>query len=66
MVMVPFTKKRNLRGLKGPALSGHKQLTTDVKCLKLISDERLTWKEQLENMMNKAPQRLVDLSGPIE
>jgi hypothetical protein len=63
MVIVPFTKKRDLRGLKGPALSGHKQLTTEVKYLELISDKRLTWKEQLENMMNKAYRALWTFQG---
>jgi hypothetical protein len=39
MVIVPFTKKRDLRGLKKPALSGHKQLTIEVKYLEPISDK---------------------------
>jgi len=34
MVSVPFTKKRDLRGLEEPTLSGHTlQLTTEVKYL---------------------------------
>jgi hypothetical protein len=63
MVIVPFIKKRDLRGLKKPALSGHKQLTTKVTYLGLISDKRLTWKAQLENMMNKAYRALWTFKG---
>jgi hypothetical protein len=54
MVIVPFTKKRDLRW-KEPTLSGHTlQLTTEVRYLELILDRRLTWKAQLKNVMNKA------------
>jgi hypothetical protein len=55
MVIVPFTRKRDLRGLKESTCSGHKlQLTTEVKYLGLTLDKRLTWKAQLENMMKNA------------
>jgi hypothetical protein len=48
MVIVPFTRKTDLRGLKEPTVSGHTlQLTTDVKYLGLILDKGLTWKAQL-------------------
>ena len=53
-VTVSFTQKRDLRGLK-ETLSGHKlQLTTRVKNLGPILDKGLTWKAQLENVMNMA------------
>jgi hypothetical protein len=43
MVIVPFTRKRDLRGLKEPTLSRHTlQLTTKVKYLGLILDKGLT------------------------
>jgi hypothetical protein len=55
MVIVPFTQKRDLRGLKEPALSGHTlQLTTEVKHLRLVPDKALTCKAQLKNVMSKA------------
>jgi len=53
MVIVLFTRKRDLRGLKKLTLSGHKfQLITDIKYLGLTLDKGLTQKEQLENMLN--------------
>jgi hypothetical protein len=55
MMILPFTRKRDLRGLKEPTLSGCKlQLTTEVKYLRLTLDKGLTWKTQLENVINKA------------
>jgi len=54
-MIVPFTRERDLRGLKEPTLSGHTlQLTTEVKYLGIILDKGLTWKTQLKNMTNKA------------
>jgi hypothetical protein len=55
MMIVPFTRKKDLRGLKEPALSGHTfQLTTEVIYLGLILGKGLTRKVQLKNVMNKA------------
>jgi hypothetical protein len=54
-VTVPFTRRRNLRGLKELTLFGHTLwLTTEVIYLELILDKGLTWKAQLKNVMNKA------------
>jgi len=65
MMIVPFTRKRDLRGLKVPTLLGHTlQLTTKVKYLGIILDKGLTWKTQPKNMMNKAYTTL-DLYGHI-
>jgi len=51
MVTVPFTRRKNLRGLKEPVLYGPTlQLTTEVKYLGLILDEGLTWKALLNKM----------------
>jgi hypothetical protein len=51
MVRVPFTQKRDLRGLKEPNLSGHTlQLTTEVRYLGLILDKGLMGKAQLNNV----------------
>jgi hypothetical protein len=61
MVIVPFTQKKDLRGLKEPTLSGHSlQLTTEVKYLGLILDKGLTWKAQLKNVI-----RPTGLFGPV-
>jgi hypothetical protein len=46
MVIVPFTRKRDLRGLKEPVLSRHN--------LQLTLDKGLMSKAQLKNVMNKA------------
>jgi hypothetical protein len=55
MVVVPLTRKRDLRGLKEPILSGHKlHLAIEVKYLGLTLDNGLTWKTQLGNVINKA------------
>jgi hypothetical protein len=55
MVVVPFTRQRDLKDLKKSTLCGHKlQLTTDVKYLGPILDKGLTWKAQPENVINKA------------
>jgi hypothetical protein len=54
-MIVPFTRKRDLRDLREPTLLEHKlQPTTEVKYLGIILDKGLTWKTQLKNMMNKA------------
>jgi hypothetical protein len=48
MVVIPFTRKRNLKGLKEPTLFNKIiQLTSEVKYLGLALDEELTWKKQL-------------------
>jgi hypothetical protein len=54
-VTVPFTQKRDLRGLKEPSLCGHTlQLTTEIKYLGLILHKGSTWKAWLKNVMNTA------------
>jgi hypothetical protein len=66
MVIVPFTKKRDLRGLKEPTLSGHTlQLTLKVKYLGLILDEGLTWKAQLKNVMSEADRDFCTCKGTL-
>jgi hypothetical protein len=65
MMVVPFTRKRDLRGLKESTLLGHiLQLTTKVKYPGIILDKGLTRKTQPKNMMNKAYKAL-DLYGHI-
>lgn len=64
MVIVPFLRKRDFRGLKEPSLSGHTlQLTTEGKNLGLILDKGLTWKAQLKNVINKAQQAFWTCKG---
>jgi hypothetical protein len=49
MVIVPFTRKMYLRGIKEPNLFGQTlQLTMEVKYLGLILDKGLIWKAQLQ------------------
>jgi hypothetical protein len=59
MVIVLFTLKRHLRGLKEPTLSGHTlQLPTMVKYLGLILDKGLTWKGTFGKTWGLKPQVL--------
>ena len=61
IVILPFTRKCDLRGLKKPTLSRHiLQLTTDVKHLGLILDKGLTLKAQRKNVMQST-----GLFGPL-
>jgi hypothetical protein len=55
MVIVPLTRKRDLRCLKEPTFSRQKlQLTAEVKYFGLTLDKGLTRKTQLENVTDKA------------
>jgi hypothetical protein len=55
MVITPFIRKRDLRCLNEPILSGHTlQLTTGVLYFGLILDKGLMRNVQLKNVMNKA------------
>jgi hypothetical protein len=54
-VVVPFTKKRVLKGLKELTLFGKTiQLSTEVKYLRLTLDIGLTWSTQLDKVTNRA------------
>jgi hypothetical protein len=54
MVIIPFTSRRDFRGLKEPTLSGYTwQLTKKVKYLGLTWNKRLTWNAYMKNVMNK-------------
>jgi hypothetical protein len=45
MVVIPFTRKRNIKGLKEPILfSKTIQLSSEVKYLGITLDKGLTWK----------------------
>jgi hypothetical protein len=66
MVIVPFTRKRDLRGLKEPTLSRHKlHLANEVKYLGLTLDKGLTWKTQLGNVTKQGLQSFLDLQRYI-
>ena len=55
MVIFPFTRKRDLKGLKEQTLSGHKlQLTAKVRYFGLTLYKGFKWKAQLKIMMKKA------------
>jgi hypothetical protein len=54
-IIIPFIRKRDIRGLKEPILFNNTiRLSNEVKCLGLILDKGLTWKKQLDSVINKA------------
>jgi hypothetical protein len=54
-VIIPFTRKRELNGLKEPSLFNRRiQLSSEVKYLGITLDKGLTWKKQLDKAINKA------------
>jgi hypothetical protein len=51
MVIIPFTRKRNIKGLKVLVLFNKMiQLSSKVKYLGLMLDKGLTWKKQLDKI----------------
>jgi hypothetical protein len=55
MVIIPFTRKRNKKGLKEPLIiSKTIQLSSEVKYLGLMLDKGLIWKKQLDKVITKA------------
>jgi hypothetical protein len=54
-VIIPFTRKRDIRRLKEPILFTNTiQLSSEVKYLGLMLDKGLTCKKQLDRVINKA------------
>jgi hypothetical protein len=54
-VIIPFTRKRNIKGLKEPILfSKIIQLSNEVKYVGITLDNGLTWKKQLDKVISKA------------
>jgi hypothetical protein len=55
MVIMPFARKRNIKGLKEPILfSKIIQLSNEVKYLGITLDKGLAWKKQLDTAISKA------------
>jgi hypothetical protein len=55
MVIIPFTRKRNIKRLMEPILfSKTIQLSSEVTYLGLTLYKELTWKKQLDKVINKA------------
>jgi hypothetical protein len=55
MVLIPFTRKRNIKGLTEPILFSKRiQLSSEVKFLGIILDKGLTWKKQLDKVIDRA------------
>jgi hypothetical protein len=53
-VIIPFTRKRNIKGLKEPILFNKMiQLSSEVKYLGLMLGKGLTWKKQLDKVINR-------------
>ena len=54
-VIITFTRKRNIKGLKElTPFNKTIQLSSDVKCLGLVFNKGLTWKKQLDKVINIA------------
>jgi hypothetical protein len=67
MVVIPFTRKRNIKGLKKPILfSKTIQLSSEVKYLGLTLNKGLTWKKRLHKVINKAYKGLLDTQGHVQ
>jgi hypothetical protein len=55
MVVIPFARKRNIKGLRETILFSKRiQLSSEVKYLGVILDKGLTWKKQLDKVIDKA------------
>jgi hypothetical protein len=54
-VVVPFTRKRNIKGLSEPILFNKRiQLSCEVKYLGVKLDKGLTWKKQVDKVIDEA------------
>jgi hypothetical protein len=52
---LPFTRKRDIRGVKEPTVFSNKfQLSSEVKYLGPTLDKGLTWKKQMDRVTSKA------------
>jgi hypothetical protein len=55
MVVIPFNRKRTIKGLKEPILFNKIiQLSSEVKYLGITLNKGLTWKKQLDKVICKA------------
>jgi hypothetical protein len=62
--VIPFTRKRNIKGLKQPILLNKIiQLSNEVKYLGITIDKGLTWKKQVDKVTDKANNALWTCRG---
>jgi hypothetical protein len=59
MVIIQFTRRKNMKDLKEPVLFNNTiQLSSDVKYLGLTLDKGLTWRKELDKVINRAYQSI--------
>jgi hypothetical protein len=64
MAVIHFTRKRTIKGLKEPIVCNKMiQLSSEVKYLGITFDKGLTWKKQLDKVINKVYKALWTCRG---
>ena len=60
LALIPFTNKKNLKGLKTPTFFNKQlQIDSSVKYLGLILHKKLTWNLHLQKVINKSKMALM-------
>ena len=64
MIVMPFVRKGNMRGLKEPGIFCTAiQVSTEVKYFGTIVEKRLTWKSQLDKVTDAALRAFLTCRG---